>query len=221
MTDTEIIPAILPQDFAELEEKAELVKGLVKTVQVDICDGHFVPSFTWPYKKSDNNFELIIRENEGLPFWDEVDYEFDLMVNNPEKIVDEWVATGATRIIIHAESKGNIAEAISKLSGRVEIGLALNIETPVSVIEPFRDLIQFVQIMGIDHIGFQGQGFDKKAVGKVKEVHLKYPVLPISVDGGVSPDNAEELIAAGATRLVIGSVIWHSDNIAETIHGII
>lgn len=61
----EIIPAILPRDFAELEDKASLVQGAVKTVQIDVCDGQFVPNATWPYKKHDDTFEKLLSEDFG------------------------------------------------------------------------------------------------------------------------------------------------------------
>jgi ribulose-phosphate 3-epimerase len=209
---TEIIPAILPQDFAEIEDKVGLIKGSAGAVQVDICDGHFVPNFTWPYKKKDNTFEQIIREDEGLPSWEELDYEFDLMVDYPEKVVDDWVSAGATRIIIHIEAKGNVAEAVEKLAGRIDVGLALNIDTPIETIKPFADKIQFVQLMGIDHVGFQHQEFDEKVVKKVVAIKKAFPDLLISVDGGVSLDNAGALIDAGADRLVVGSAIFGAEN---------
>jgi ribulose-phosphate 3-epimerase len=213
----EIIPAILPKDFNELEERVELVRGSVKTVQVDVCDGQFVQNASWPYRKRDDAFEMLLKEEEGLPGWQDLNYEFDLMVNHPSGVVDEWVSAGAVRIIIHVESKGNIAEAVNKLQGRAEIGLALNVETPIESIEPYKGRIQFVQCMGIDDIGFQGQEFDAKAVDKIKTVKAAYPDLPISVDGGVSLDNAPSLIAAGADRLVIGSAIFDADNAFEAI----
>lgn len=217
MSKIEIIPAILPKDFKEIEDKAAMVKGLVKTVQIDICDGHFVPSFTWPYKKHDDSFEKIVHEEEGLPFWQDLDYEFDLMVDNPEKVVDEWVEAGASRIIIHAESKGDVGKAIEILQDRVEIGLALNEDTSVDAINVYREKISFVELMGIDRIGFQGQAFDEKVDGRIKEVRIKFPGLPISIDGGVSLKTAPELIAAGADRLVAGSTIFDSDNPAEIL----
>lgn len=217
MKRPEIIPAILPQDFAELEEKVGMVKDFVKTVQIDVCDGQFTPAPSWPYRKRDDAFERIIHEDEGMPGWEKLNFEIDLMVNKPEEVADEWVTAGAARIVIHAESKGDIAAAIAALADRVEIGLALNIDTPLSAIEPHRDAIQFIQCMGIDRVGFQGQEFDERAVGRVREIRLAYPGLPISVDGGVSLETAPELIAAGADRLVVGSAIFESDNFIETI----
>ncbi|MDE1966623.1 MAG: hypothetical protein KGI45_00940 [Patescibacteria group bacterium] len=212
MAKIEIIPAILPKDFAEVTEKIELIKGFSKQVQIDICDGQFVQNATWPYRKHDDNFDRILREEEGLPGWEDLSYEFDLMVNRPEEIVDEWVKAGASRLILHAEAKGDLAAAIIRLSGVVEIGLAFDIESPLELLELHKDRIQFVQCMGIDNVGFQHQSFDDKVIGKVKLIKERYPDMAISVDGGVSLETAPKLIEAGADRLVVGSAIFNNDN---------
>ena len=213
----EIIPAILPKDFAEVQEKIDLIKDFVKTVQIDVCDGQFVPSATWPYRKEDDSFEKIVKEEEGLPGWEKLNFEIDLMANKPEEKVEQWVQAGATRIIIHIEARGNIEGAIDILKDRIEIAVALNIDTPVSAIEPFKDKIQGIQLMGIDTIGFQHQPFDTKVIDKVKEVRAAYPDMSISVDGGVSLENGSALIEAGADRLVVGSAIFESDNYVDAV----
>jgi ribulose-phosphate 3-epimerase len=217
MKKVEIIPAILPKDFNELEEKIGLVQGFVKTVQIDVCDGQFVPNATWPYRKHDETFDKIIHEERGLPAWEKLDFEIDLMINikKPEDI-QNWVLAGASRIIIHVESKGDIAEAII-LASPLEVGLALDIETPIDVIEQYKDWIKFIQCMGIDHIGFQGQAFDAKVIEKVKSIKARYPELLVSIDGGVSLDTAPLLIAAGADRLVVGSAIFDSENAIDAV----
>ncbi|MDE1975603.1 MAG: hypothetical protein KGI49_03820 [Patescibacteria group bacterium] len=214
---TDIIPAILPKDFAELVDKIELIKGFVKAVQIDVCDGQFVPNATWPYRKHDDSFEKIAHEELGLPSWQELDYEFDLMVNRPEEVVEEWVVAGAARLVIHAEAKGDVSKALEMIQGLVEAGLALNESTDLAVIEKYRDKISFVQLMGIDRIGFQGQPFDERVVGRIKQVRLAHPALPISIDGGVSLQTAQELIAAGADRLIVGSAIFGAENPIEAV----
>ncbi len=217
MSKIEIIPAILPRDFAELEDKASLVQGSVKTVQIDICDGQFVPNATWPYKKHDATFDKLLTEDEGLPFWEKLNYEIDLMVNRAEDVVEDWMRAGATRIIIHAEMKGDFVGAITKIKDSVEIGLALNVETPLEIIEKYINDINFIQCMGIDNIGFQGQDFDAKVIDKVKQIRIKYPDVVISVDGGVSLESAPRLIQAGANRLVAGSAIFDSENAFDAL----
>ena len=226
----EIIPAILPQDYAEVLDKVDKVKGLVSTIQIDICDGYFVPSFTWPYKKHDDSFEKMLHEEIGLPDWQDLEYEFDLMVDKPEEKVENFVMIGASRIIIHAESKGDVVGAINSLQGKVEVGLAINIATPVSLIEEIlsktsvaaeavglNSSIQFIQCMGINRVGYQGQSFEPKVLDKIREICAKYPDLLISVDGAVSLETAPQLLDAGADRLVVGSAIFNDENPGEVI----
>lgn len=209
----EIIPAILPKDFHEVEEKVSLVKDFVNTVQIDICDGQFTPQASWPYRKKDISFEEILKEERGMPFWQNVDFEFDLMVNKPDEIVEDWIIAGAKRIILHTD----FDKAVKLISGRVELGLASDIESPIDSILPFVQDIQFVQCMGIDNVGFQGQQFDKKVIDKIHELRQALPNMMISIDGGVSLSNAQSLIQAGVNRLVVGSAIFNSDNFIETL----
>src|SRR6185295_8991376 len=114
----EIIPAILPKNFHEIEDKTLLIKGLTPLVQVDICDGKFVQSATWPYSKHDDNFEAIIREERGMPLWEDINYEFDLMISEPTADdMRKWLSAGAERIILHAESSADLGPAIAVLDG--------------------------------------------------------------------------------------------------------
>ncbi len=218
----EIIPAILPKDFAEVREKIDLIKDFVKTVQIDVCDGQFTPQPSWPYRKHDDSFEKIIKEEDGLPGWEKLNFEIDLMANKPEEKIEQWVQAGATRIILHIEARGDVGAAIKALRDRVEVGLALNTDTPISEIgNPKLGItegsVQFIQLMGIDHIGFQGQEFDAKVIEKIREIKKMCPGYPVSIDGGVSLETAPKLIAAGADRLVVGSAIFESDNYVDAV----
>jgi ribulose-phosphate 3-epimerase len=213
----EIIPAILPKNFKEIEDKIELIRGISDFVQIDICDGKFVRSTTWPYWKQDENFEKILREEMGMPSWEDIDYEFDLMIDNPtEDDARKWLSAGAERVVLHLESSNDLNPIISILSGLVEIGIAIDLKTNVDEIEKYEDKIQFIQCMGINKVGFQGQKFDQDTINKVKEIKFKYPNLKIQIDGGVSLENASLLKDAGADRLVVGSALFESDNIVHS-----
>ena len=213
----EIIPAILPKNFKEIEDKIELIRGISDFVQIDICDGKFVRSTTWPYWKQDENFEKILREEMGMPSWEDIDYEFDLMIDNPtEDDARKWLSAGAERVVLHLESSNDLNPIISILSGLVEIGIAIDLKTNVDEIKRYEDKIQFIQCMGINKVGFQGQKFDQDTINKVKEIKSKYPNLKIQIDGGVSLENASLLKDAGADRLVVGSALFESDNIVHS-----
>lgn len=212
-----VIPAILPDSYEELEDKVELVKSLVPVVQIDICDGHYTPYPTWPYKKHDENFDAIQREEKGLPFWEDVNFEIDLMVVRPEELLAEWVQAGAARIVLHVDSTEKLGECIEELHGKVEIGLAVQIGTDLEKITPHIEKIQFIQCMGIAHIGKQGEPFDPRVLDVITAIKTKFPGTLISVDGGVNEESASSLSEAGVERLVVGSALYTAHNIPQAL----
>lgn len=213
----EIIPAILAKDFAELESTMERVKGLVPLVQIDVSDGKFTPEATWPYRKQDDNFNAIVEEKKGFPYWEELDFEVHLMVEKPEDAALSWVTAGATRIIAHIETGEHFKKFIEITKELVEIGVAINLDTPFENIAPFIDDVDIIQCMGIKRVGFQGEAFDPIVIETVRELRLRYGGKPISVDGGVNLDNAGALLDSGANRLVVGSAILKSDDVKGMI----
>lgn len=223
----EIIPAILPKSFDELSEAMSQVSGLVKMVQVDVCDGVFVTNKTWPYiHKNDADFAEILKENGGFPYWEEMDFEVDLMIKPTEEEIQKWVTAGAKRLVIHVESVENPAEFIEKVRNslpgsdsafHIELGVAINSNTPNDVLKHVAKHVNFIQCMGIQKIGHQGEAFDPNVLEKIHELRVMYPSVTISVDGGVNEETAPQLIDAGATRLVIGSAIFGSGDVPGMI----
>jgi ribulose-phosphate 3-epimerase len=219
----EIIPAVLPKNYEDLKNKIALVRGVAPIAQIDICDGNFVKNITWPYP-NDDHFNRILNEQEGLPFWEDIDFELDLMVANAVENFDIYTKLGARRLVFHIEAVGNLESFRDFLEGIdtyvrdvVEIGVAISPTTPVEQIFPLVTYVDFVQVMGIDHEGFQGEEFDERCLDHIKTLHEKYPDLVISVDGAVDFETAPALVSAGASRLVSGSAIWNSDDIISTI----
>lgn len=215
----EIIPAIMPKDFEEITMKAELVCDFVRTIQIDIMDGNLTHPVSWPYfTGQEESFEKIASGEIGLPFWKKVDYEADLMIRNPEEDFGEWVNAGFHRVIIHIESTEKFRNILEEWKGVVEIGAAINIDTGNDALFPLiEDGIDFVQFMGVAAIGYQGNPFDNRVIGKVESLRKTYPNIIISVDGGVTLENAPILLKAGANRLVAGSAIFHSENMEMVI----
>lgn len=220
---TEIIPAVLAKDYIDLNQKVAKYINIAKIVQIDICDGLFVESTSWPMGKSDlDSVNEILEEEEGLPFWKEIDYELDLMVLNAHKKFDFFMRLGAKRIIFHleAEEEKSFKEFLESMDpyykDNIEIGLAINTTTPIEKISQFINYIDFVQCMGISKIGFQGQDFDEKSLTQIKLLREKYPELKITVDGGVNENTAKKLLSNGADSLIVGSVLLNSIDIKET-----
>jgi ribulose-phosphate 3-epimerase len=212
----EIIPAIMPRNYNDLAEMMGLFVGVVPLVQLDIMDGKFVPNRTWPYPR-DMFFDAIVTEEQGMPHWENLDFEVDLMIEDPEAWIAKWVSTGARRIIAHVESVQEFEIIRTAVPSLVELGLAINTTTPVSVIEPYIDRIEFVQCMGITRIGFQGEAFDERVLEHIRAIRALRPEIPISVDGAVNFETAKRLVEAGATRLVSGSAILASGDVAGAV----
>jgi len=221
----EIIPAILPKNYEDLKNKIALVRGVVPLAQIDICDGIFVSSKTWPFESNlDEHFHKILNEEEGIPFWEDINFELDLMVADAVQNFDIYTKLGAKRIVFHIEAVGDLKEFKNFLEGidmyikeMTDIGIAIDIKTPLEQIFPLINNIDFVQCMGIDRVGFQEQEFDEKVLEKIKILKEKFPDLIISVDGGVDLETAPALVSAGASRLVIGSAIFNTEDIIGTI----
>lgn len=222
-----IIPAILPRDYEDMKNKIALVRGLVQVVQIDLCDGIYVPSKTWPFGTGgfeDFNFIKILNEEEGMPFWEDVDFELDLMVSDAVTNFDIYTKLSPKRMIFHLEAVGDLEEFKNFIEGMdvyirdaIQIGVAIKTTTPLEQIFPLVNYVDFIQCMGIEHIGFQGEPFDERVLDRIKILKEKYPDLIISVDGAVGFETAKQLIDAGASRLTAGSVILKSENIRETI----
>ncbi|OGG47912.1 hypothetical protein A3D66_00730 [Candidatus Kaiserbacteria bacterium RIFCSPHIGHO2_02_FULL_50_9] len=221
----EIIPAIMPANLEDLREKLARVDGLVPLVQIDIMDGIFVPSRSWPFIEGGlDEFARIVAEEDGLPFWNTLDFEIDLMVSSPETAIRQWFAAGARRFIVHIESILDFEEILDFFDVNIraedegaELGVALNVDTPNAVIEPFLDRVHFVQCMGIERIGFQNEPFDERVLERIVDLRERYPDVILSVDGGVGLETASVLIEAGVDRLAVGSDLFESDDIEKTL----
>ncbi len=220
----------MPKTLRDLEDHVSKVAEAVRVVQIDIMDGVFVKNKTWPYIKHDDFFEKIVAGEDGLPMWQDVDYEIDLMVATPFDAADHWISAGARRLLFHVETfdsfrhekdiSRDMEKALSYKNDFTEIGLAINIDTPVSVIAPYINEISCIQCMGIKRIGFQGEEFDEEVFEKVRELRELAPELPISIDGGVSEENIGELSAAGVSRFVSGSAIFNEINPIDAIRSL-
>jgi len=220
----EIVPAILEKDFGEIKNKLTFLRGKASCVHLDICDGVFVPSQTWPFATGgfdDADFAKIMNEEEGLPFWTDFDFELDLMVADAVENFESYMKLGAKRIIIHLPAQAglgaqkSIEEFENFLEGldiyvrdSVEIGLAFKPSDDLLTVSRLSHKVDFLHCMGSDNVGYQGEPFSPKALENIKFLKQSLPGIVISVDIGVNSENAESILDAGADRLIIGSAIW-------------
>ena len=225
---TEVIASVLPfKTYEELKNKIGSLRGVVGTIQIDFCDGIFVPSQTWPFTSGgldDFDFQKIMREEQGLPFWDEFDFEIDLMVADAVENFDIYRKLGPKRIIFHMEAMENLEDFRNFLEGidlyirdHTQIGIAFKPSQPLENVFPLISCVDFVQCMGNDQIGFGGVPLDEKVYDRIKLIREKYPDLPIEIDIGVNEETAPKLVQAGATKLLTGSVLFNSYDKIELV----
>ncbi len=241
-----IVPAVMASSFADLEEKITRVKGLVKRVQIDVMDGRFTDSISWPFKHRpgmhsdasgsgasdslDANFRDMQKEVRGLPCWEDFDFEVDLMVSNPAKAVEEWSSIGVSRVILHLREDNvqdiRVAMDVAKVRG-VDVSVAV---LPGPLPEALHDFIfsraepgeiSGIQCMGIARVGHQREPFDARVLESLSalrsEIDSKALDVSLSVDGGVSFKTAASLFDAGADYLVAGSAIYDADSVHQAL----
>ncbi len=215
---TQVVPAIIPHTKEQLEKEIKKVAKFAKIIQIDISDGIFVPTKTWPYNGRDAEyFEQLKTENDGWPMWMEVNYEIHLMIKNPEETVRDWIYTGATTIIAHIEATDDFQKVIDICrENMVSIGIAIKPSTDISKIEKFVHQVDFIQVMGSDKLGKHGVELEEKAIEQIKTLHGHYPESIIAIDIGVTVDTAKKLVLNGVKKLITGSAIFDSDNPEET-----
>ncbi len=212
----------MPKGLGDLEAKASLVYKHVKTIQLDLMDGEYVEAKTWPFfLKNAEDMDGILN-GKVLPFAESVDYELDLMVLSPERDLKKYIAMRPRRIIFHARSIENHASFLETLKSfdkgdEIEFGVAISATENLEYADFLVKNFNFVQIMGIEEIGKQGELFDDRVFTQIKSLKEKYPGVIISIDGGVNLENAKRLKEAGVDRLVSGSTIFQSEDKQETI----
>jgi ribulose-phosphate 3-epimerase len=215
-----IVPAVLASSQEQFDTELSLFLSIpqVSRIQIDVVDGIFASPATWPDNTREKSADRAI--STMLPALERVAYEIDLMGFNPIALAEQWVKRGATRLTFHYETSTRpeemLREAREHFGSIISIGLALNIQTDLELVADLEEHIDYLQCMGIAHIGRQGEPFDRQSLTKVRLARLRYPRLPVQVDGGVSFATGRELIAAGASSLIGGSAILRaSDPAAE------
>ena len=206
MKKIQISPSILSADFSQLgNEIKKLEEGGADLIHVDVMDGHFVPNLTIgpPVIKT-------LRKYTKLPF------DVHLMISPVHKYIKNFADAGSDIITIHPEATEDLKESISlnkELNNKV--GISLNPNTEINVIESQLNNIDLVLIMSV-FPGFGGQKFIPETIKKIKDLkeikdNNNYS-FDIEVDGGINFSNSKEIINAGANILVSGTTIFKENN---------
>jgi len=206
-----VAPSMLSCNFSELGDEIEMVnKSKAGWFHLDIMDGVFVPNITF------GTPILEIFDSLGKKHLD-----MHLMIINPEKYIEKFAGLGADTITVHYEACDDLKKIIGDIKKLgVKAGLAINPDTDVSLIDHLLEEIDLVCLMSV-FPGFSGQKFIPETFPRLKElkrmINEKNTNTLIQIDGGVSLDNAQELISLGADVLVAGSFVFKSDSPKETI----
>ncbi|MEY3783752.1 MAG: hypothetical protein RLZZ230_74 [Candidatus Parcubacteria bacterium] len=199
MKYSQIVPAVIPKSQAEVFEMATALH-FSREFHLDIVDGIFVPTSSWPY-------EPLGEPMAVKPVLDAYTLEVDLMVAEPIAAATRWVAAGADMLVFHVETislevfKTFVEQTVAS------IGVSCSGETPIETLLEYAQYADYVQLMGIHQIGYQGQPFDEAVFEKIATVKNKFPALSITIDGSVNASTIKRLKKAGADRFICGSEI--------------
>jgi ribulose-phosphate 3-epimerase len=206
-----IAPSALSADLGRLREQiAEIERGGADWVHVDVMDGCFVPNLTF-------GAPLIraLKKLTALPL------DVHLMVEQPEKYIDDFAGAGASVFTFHPEATTHVQRQLARVRERgMRAGLALNPGTPVSLIEEVMDDLDLVLVMSVNP-GYGGQRYIPASTGKIRKVRALLDAREsravLEVDGGITVETIRQAWEAGAGTFVAGTAVFGESDPAAAI----
>ena len=208
-TKFSLVPSLPAASYEDLTRLMTALEGTAAGIQIDMVDGTFAPSVSWPFTEAAPGNAILSLSAYAKRFV----LEADCMCVEPEQYLDILVQAGFARIVIHMESTDVYSRIIEhKNEHGYMLGFAILNDTPLQLLSPYVEDIDFVQVMGIREIGKQGEPFDERTLDTVKRLREMYPQLEIAIDGSVNTATLPLLKAAGANRFAPGSAIAKAED---------
>lgn len=209
MSKVKVAPSILSADFARMGEAVRnLDKWNADLIHCDVMDGVFVPNITFGM----DMIKALRKCTNGI-------LDVHLMIVKPEKYIPQFIAAGADTVTFHPDASDDASGALTVIKDEgKKCGLVLNPDKPLSMIEPYLDIIDVVIIMGV-YAGFGGQSFIPETLDKIREAKklIGNRNIEIEMDGGACPDNFAKLAEAGTDIIVAGSAVFKAADPAAVI----